>query len=333
MRNLRGASLLLAAGLLGSGCPADDNSPGANETEDDDGAAPSSGDDNAGTRGATTSGSDATTTNAATSGIDDSGGSDGATTTGPATGCGVDPGFAGAVATEIDVDGTMRRFLIVLPDGFDPSTPYPLVFMLHGRGGDGELLRMYAGVEEAASGGAIFVYPDGLPIASMANQTGWELTANGRDVAFIDAIYAQLVDNLCIDESRVYASGHSYGGFFTNTLGCVRGERFRAIAPVAGGGPGQEVCEGQVASWVAHGTDDMVVPTVLGEMSAAAWAGYNGCSERSAPTAPDPCVAYSGCDEGYEVTWCLHSEEGFGIGTHTWPSFAGAAIWDFFTTH
>ena len=38
-------------------------------------------------------------------------------------------------------------------------------------------------------------------------------------------------------------------------LGCVRGDRFRAIAPVAGGGP-VEGCVGQVAAWIVHGIDD-----------------------------------------------------------------------------
>jgi poly(3-hydroxybutyrate) depolymerase len=127
----------------------------------------------------------------------------------------------------------------------------------------------------------------------------------------------------------VFATGHSFGGFFSNTLGCARGNMFRAIAPVAGGGPAG-VCAGQVAAWVAHGDGDMVVPTVLGENSVGAWRMANGCSERSMPTEPDPCVAYTGCDDGYDVVWCLHTESGMGIGAHTWPTFGGTAIWNFF---
>jgi hypothetical protein len=43
------------------------------------------------------------------------------------------------------------------------------------------------------------------------------------------------------------------------------------------------------------------------------------------PTDPSPCVAYQGCDDGYPVTWCEFA------GGHSPPSFASAAIWDFFS--
>jgi poly(3-hydroxybutyrate) depolymerase len=228
--------------------------------------------------------------------------------------------------------GLQREFTVALPDGYDPGMAYPLVFALHGRGSNGEQFRLYAGVEEASAGQAIFVYPDGLPVESMAGQTGWELGANDRDVAFFDALYDELTTNLCVDLDRVYATGHSFGGFFSNALGCVRGDVLRAIAPVAGGGPAG-VCQGQVAVWIAHGEDDMVVDTFLGQMTYNTWVSKNACDAETEPVDPEPCIANLGCDAGFDVVWCLHAEQTMGIGTHGWPSFAGDAIWAFFAAH
>lgn len=302
----------------------------ASPADMDPGADTGSGGEPGSSTGSSDAASDGSSTAPPATSTDGTGGE--LTTGGSEAGCGVDPGIEGAVVGAITAQDLERRFLLVLPEGYDPGLAYPLVYMLHGRGSNGEQLRLYAGVEEASAGAAIFVYPDGLPLASMNNQTGWELDAGGRDVAFFDALHEELTTNLCVDPERIYATGHSFGGFFSNTLGCVRGDILRAIAPVAGGGPGA-ACTGQVAAWIAHGEGDAVVPTLLGEGSRDYWADDNGCSDRTAMTEPDPCVAYSGCDEGLEVTWCLHAESGLGLGTHTWPMFAGAAIWAFFAAH
>lgn len=268
------------------------------------------------------------TSGAATSSADADGSSSG-DDTGPSPGCGVDPGFDEPAMGSMEVDGVERAFLLSVPDGYDPDQTYPLVFAFHGRGGTSELFRAYAGVEDAAAGDAVFVYPQGLPLPEMGNQTGWDLDLAGSDVDFIELLLADLSENLCIDPERVFATGHSFGGYFSNTLGCALGDRFRAIAPVAGGGPFGS-CTGQVAALVIHGLDDPTVPTSAGEMSRDHWLSQNGCSERTAPADPSECVAYQGCEAGFAVEWCLHEEEGQGIGTHTWPSFGGPAIWAFF---
>lgn len=247
------------------------------------------------------------------------------------SGCGVDPGLSGAVPGEVDIDGQARRFLLVLPEGYDADRAYPFVFMFHGRGGDGPQFRTYNGVEEASDNNAILVYPDALPNAQQGGLTGWDLSANGIDIAFMDQLLADFTANLCIDETRIFATGHSHGGFFSNAMGCARGETIRAIAPVAGGGPGAG-CEGSVAAWLAHHTDDDVVPVALGKITRDHWVEDNGCSEETTPTDPEPCVAYQGCNEGHDVVWCEHTlEESFG--PHAWPSFAGPAIWTFFSAY
>jgi hypothetical protein len=48
---------------------------------------------------------------------------------------------------EIDVNGTLRRYLIAVPTDYDAGRPYPLIFGFHGLGGDREQLRRYMNVE------------------------------------------------------------------------------------------------------------------------------------------------------------------------------------------
>ena len=60
-------------------------------------------------------------------------------------------------------------------------------------------------------------------------------------------------------------------------------------------------------------------------MPTASFLKRNGCSTDTVPVAPDECVAYQGCREGYPVTWCEWN------GGHSTPGFAGQAVWDFFS--
>jgi polyhydroxybutyrate depolymerase len=251
------------------------------------------------------------------------------TTTGVMSGgCGMPAPFAGAMEQTLEIEGVERSYILVVPDGYDPAQAYPLVFAWHGRGGDASTSRLYFKVEEAAQGAAIFVYPNGLELPEMENQTGWDLDPANEDFKFFDAMLAQMSATLCVDEGRVFSTGHSFGGYMSNQLGCFRGDVLRAIGPVAGGGPFGGGCVGQVAAWLAHGTMDMVVPFTQGEGSRDHWAQANGCAAEAEAVDPAPCTTFTGCADGFPVTWCAHEIPDF-LG-HTWPTWAGPAIWKFF---
>lgn len=248
-------------------------------------------------------------------------------TPGGTPGCGMEAA-PGESTLEIQVGASTREYLLVVPDGYDPETPMPLVFAWHGRGGTSEIARLYFQVENAANGQAIFVYPQGLPIESMGGQTGWDLAASGIDVAFFDAMLEEVSAGLCVDPERVFSTGHSFGGYMTNALGCFRASALRGIGSVAGGPP-FGVCEPDtVAAFVTHGTGDQVVPFSQGEASRDALLERNGCGAATAAVDPSPCEAYDGCAEGMPVVWCAHAETD--LMGHMWPRFAGPAIWAFF---
>jgi polyhydroxybutyrate depolymerase len=221
----------------------------------------------------------------------------------------------------IEVDGVTRTFIVDVPDDYDESTPYPLLFGFHGRGFSAAEFRgpAYGNLLSVAGDEAIVVHPDALGEPERA----WD-TESLDDVRFFDALLEELSDGLCVDTARVFAAGHSSGGYFINLLGCVRGDGLRAIAPVAGGGPFDSDCTGPVSAWIAHAEDDETVPLENGENSRDYWLETAACEESFDDVSPSPCVAYEGCGAGLAVNWCVYD------GGHDWPSFGARGIWSFF---
>ncbi|MBL8941616.1 MAG: hypothetical protein JNK45_00650, partial [Myxococcales bacterium] len=143
-------------------------------------------------------------------------------------GCGLPYAGEAVVESSIDVDGVSRTFILSVPAGYDPAVPMPLVFAWHGLGGNAQLARLYFDVEQESAGQAIFVYPDGLPQASSGGATGWDLADDSADVRLFDALLEQTSSTLCLDPARIFSTGHSFGGYMSNALGCFRADVLRA---------------------------------------------------------------------------------------------------------
>lgn len=245
----------------------------------------------------------------------------------PSDGCGMAPPESGR--DSIDVDGTTREYILRVPEDYDPTRPYRLIFAWHGMSGSAEQVDKgdppntgldptgpYFGIQSEADGQAIFV-------AGQALSGGWT-NQNGRDLAFVEAMLDRFEGELCIDESRVFATGFSFGAIMTLTIGCNLGERFRAIAPMSGSlQNGCPAGDQQLGYWASHGTMDTTIPIANGEKARDEFVKRNHCQMDTVPAEPDGCVSYQGCDEGYPVTWCPFD------GIHEPPPFSGPAIWSF----
>jgi len=247
----------------------------------------------------------------------------------PTSGCGATTWPKSDQSYTLDVAGVAREYIVSLPTNYASSTPYRLVFAWHGRTGTAaQIARNFYGLKMRGADSTIFVAGQGLGTDADAADTGWPNT-NGRDVAFVRALVDSLGQSLCIDRSRIFSVGMSYGGIMSHTLGCQMGDVFRAIAPIAGaffgGGRGAPECTGAVAAWMAHGSADEDVTPENGATARDLWLTQNGCGEATAPAPPSPCVAYEGCSAGHPVHWCLHP------GAHIVPSFAAEGVWNFFT--
>ena len=244
---------------------------------------------------------------------------------GMSAGCGKTGAMTGAVQAEIMAADLMRGYFLSVPASYDANKPHRLVFGYHGSNCTGRMMRQYLDNEKAPLlANTIFVYPDGLPLPNQPSNIAWVLTDGGRDLVFFDTLLAHLEATYCIDLARIFVNGQSFGALMTNAVGCLRGDRIRAIAAVAGSGP-RGGCKGQVAVWLTHGMDDMNVRFASGEASRDAWVANNHCMDMTTPGTPMQCLNYVGCDAGYPVIWCPHNADG----GHQHPSFGRAAVREF----
>lgn len=224
----------------------------------------------------------------------------------------------------IDVGGTEREYILKLPDDYDPTHPYRLILGWHGRmydadwvaNGEAPLTGPYFGIEAESNGEAIFVAPQAL-------STGWS-NEGGRDIAFTKAMLARFESELCIDESRIFSAGFSFGAMMTISIGCELADTFRAIAPMSGSlGNGCPEPKRPIAYWASHGLSDTTIRPEQGEAARDEFIQRNHCDNTSHPADREGCVEFENCDPGYPVTWCTFE------GVHEPPPFAGPAIWEF----
>ena len=254
-----------------------------------------------------------------------------------------DAGAPYALSTErLTVGGLARSYVLAAPPN-PCRRPLAVVFVFHGDGGAADRTRNFLRLEDTTAGDAIVVYADGLPIAG--SPSTWDLVTEAprnRELAFFDAMLADLRARFAVDPRRVFAMGLSRGGYFTNQLGCYRGDVLRAIAPCSGGGPNDVmevmpryeesmgndlvVCPTPaVSAMVIHGLADTNVLPAEGRLSSAYWEHFNGCGVAHAATTPAPCEAAADCRPGQRVLGCFVS----GLGHLYWPEVRTAA-WGFF---
>lgn len=146
-------------------------------------------------------------------------------------------------------DMHIRSYMIHMPSSYDGSNPIPLVFALHGITGNSNNFRSYTGLNEKADEeGFIVVYPNGgtdisflftcLMYYGIRGFPGfywnsWD-SYDFDDVGFIRVLIDTIQSEYKINESRVYVTGFSNGGYMTYRLGAELSDILAAIAPVGG---------------------------------------------------------------------------------------------------
>lgn len=235
----------------------------------------------------------------------------------PSGGCGRAPELAAGewVAQTLDVGGATRDWFVWLPEGYDPARAYPVVYQFHGCSDRAERERNNVPVERESGGDAIHV-------RGRAVNRCWDTSADGPDVAFFDAMVAEVEARFCADPERRFATGYSSGGFMSHRLACTRGDVLRGVATI-GGAQGGRDCAGTVGAMLVHDRDDGTVGIAASEGARDAHLARNGCGDGTTPTEPAPCVAYEGC--GDPVVWCETS----GMGHARQDGFTAPAFWGF----
>ncbi len=247
-------------------------------------------------------------------------------------GCGT-AAKTGSRVQSIESEGVERNYRLYVPAGYRPGTPTPLVLNFHGFGSNALEQERYSEYPAAADKyGFIVATPEGTGSPQEWYLYGPVEQGYVDDFAFTGALIDELSATLCIDASRIYATGISNGGGMTSLVGCRLNDRIAAIAPVAGSPYAEGQCrgEGPMPIVAFHGTEDRLVPFEMGPDSGRLdlfnagvrnnmhdWAQHNGCNLtlQTQRIASDMVLeSYVGCKDGADVH--LYIIEG---GGHTWP--------------
>jgi polyhydroxybutyrate depolymerase len=244
--------------------------------------------------------------------------------------------------------GLDREYLLHVPPSYDGADALPLVLNFHGLGGNAQQQMNYTGLPaKSDKEGFLLVAPQGLStdIIAIPHWNNTQLEPSPNDVGYTRDLIDKLSTELCVDPSRVYATGMSMGGMMSSRLACSLSDRIAAVAPVAGlyfpplGSdlPESPECKSTrpVPILAFHGDADPIVPfdggpvgiedlpigVTFRDMDGEVlpdWAGHFGCDGAPSDervTEHVRLISYSGC----EAPLSLYVIEN---GGHTWPDAA-----------
>ncbi len=245
-------------------------------------------------------------------------------------GCAVAPALVGTFSEKATTaHGKRRAYHLSVPTGLGKNEPLPLLFVFHGAGDDHpERMREWFAVE-AAMPRALVVYPQALtrtrPDGSGGGVARWDLSGD-EDLAFFDALLSEASSTYCVDPAHVFVTGFSSGGNFSQQLACLRQKVVKGMAVVAGPGPFESSCDGEVPVWITHDADDTTLPVKDARRSRDFWTKQDGCGATWTPLpGRAECTRNASCAGASSVVYC----ETKGVG-HAVPPFAATAIGEFF---
>ena len=247
-------------------------------------------------------------------------------------GMSVSKGLPTSTVLKITSGGMSREFIIDIPADYDATKPYRLVFSWHQAYGsdvgnaNGQYpafngpnfdAQHYAffGLKRAATDAnqsAIFVAPNGI------SSFPWDYK---RDVTLFDDLLSLVDENLCIDDSRVFSTGFSFGAMMSYALSITRQSKLRAVVAMAAANynlPNEptDTNAGMVAYMGTTGMSDGTCPwgsdTMGGKACNLQHAKDNGCTLPAGNNIPTTtagskkyvCYDFQGCKPGYPVKTC-----------------------------
>ncbi len=248
-------------------------------------------------------------------------------------GMSVASGLPTSTRLKITSGGSSREYIIDIPADYNPTHPYRLIFSWHQAYGSdtGNAIGQYPAFQgpnfdakdyaffglrraaTAANDTAIFVAPQGI------SNFPWDFK---RDSVLFDDLLALVDANLCIDDSRVFSTGFSFGAMMSYALSITRQTKLRGVVAMAAANYNlpNEPTDTNVAPVAYMGTTGMSDGTCpwVGSDSAKQGGKYcvlahaqdNGCTiPSSIPTTTAGskkylCYDFTGCKAGYPVKVC-----------------------------
>jgi poly(3-hydroxybutyrate) depolymerase len=204
-----------------------------------------------------------------------------------------------------------REYIVSIPTNYDTSKPYRLIFGMHCMGSSATQCAnndRYYRLQPLDTGNtSIFVAPQGY-----ADSMPWRGSDN-KDHVFFEDMVKLFRSELCIDNSRIFSVGFSFGAMFTNSLAQTHQDTLRGVVvyatadyniyfPANTGKP--------LAYFGVHGTADGTCPITSGRNSKDRFVKNNKCTVPSsvpeATSSTHVCYDYQ-CPANYPVKWCAHN--------------------------
>ena len=262
----------------------------------------------------------------------------------------IDTSRSGMKRCDLKHDNLDRFYYVYTPSNLDSNESIPVLFAFHGYGSSAMRHLNYTNYFPLAdSNNFIVIYPQGATTATLSthwNVGGWTSKSTIDDLDFVDTVISLLKDKIQIDETRIYSSGMSNGGYMGYHLACNLSSKFAAIASVTGSMTNDTFneCDPTHPTPILqiHGLLDFIVPYDGNAGSKSIpdvinyWVNYNSCN-----LDPETLIkyddyslvvyeTYSNCLNDVNVKLILHPEMG-----HDWPSTqsyninASSEIWNF----
>lgn len=225
-------------------------------------------------------------------------------------------GAAGAIDGKVSTDGI--KYMVRTPSNYDATFAHPLLMVYPPAGHSRWESERFAGLTTAATGkGFVVVYTDHKQL-------------NIPAIEQLGTIPSEVAKEWCIDEQRVFVTGHSDGGTASMALAVLEKTRKipTAIAPSAAGWTGKDLeefqCRDPIPVMIMHSKNDSLFPG-WGAETAPWWAACNHCDVKQTKALEGGCRAYQGCASGGATLYCE------GTGSHRdWPNLNRIML-DFFT--
>jgi len=240
---------------------------------------------------------------------------------------------------------TIPNSLVGVPPNYTGKDPVPVVIAFHAAGNDNTSMQNTFKNSDLAKK-YLMVYPNSTS-ATTSNKTGWSIQADKTRAL---EVQSAILTEACVDENRVYATGHSSGAQFVVSLLCSGDGNFDAVAPVASSVYCQKWKNGPMPALIIHGVQDEERTKYNlndgdGKKDLQPYLTSNMCQMTSTPFEPDVskctnvkgvdgkpfnpgCVEFSGCS--VKTRWCNHNDPNYGTTNHGIPCFGVRAIYDFF---
>jgi poly(3-hydroxybutyrate) depolymerase len=138
-------------------------------------------------------------------------------------GCGKPAGITTGMKTILS-GGKRREYSIDVPANYEQDSPHRVIFIYHWSGGSAASMKnnRYYNIQPLATAAKI-------PTIFVAPTHG---ASEADHAVFLDLV-AYVEGNLCVDSTRIFASGYSLGGMMTYSLSTKQQKKIRAGAGIA----------------------------------------------------------------------------------------------------